>query len=139
MVAREALHIELMRVIDRVPAENLGILEKLLTEGKGGTMFACLNFEPISEEAARDAVTAAIEEAEHYERITQHRKILHECIEDAQKRIAMAGRELRTLGELYDVEYEGGSADLEAFLADAGRALRAAQALKPTDKDGEVT
>lgn len=137
MVAREVLHIELMRVIDRVPPEKLGRLERLLTEGNGGTMFGCLNFAPIGEEMARDAVTAAIEEMEHDREIIRHREGLHKAIEVAQMEVKRAISEIKRLDDLCDAEYEGGSSDLEAFLGDASRALRAAQALKPTGKDGE--
>lgn len=136
MARNEALQIALVSVLGNVPAEKLGILEKLLTEGKGGTMFGCLNFAPVSKEDARDVMTAAIEEVEHDRRIVLHRRDLHGLIAQAQTQIQRAINQAKILGDLGDVEYMDGNADLEAFLADAARSLRAAQALKPTDKDG---
>lgn len=136
MAAREALKNELLRVLDRVEPEKWGLLEKLIAEGKAGTMYGCLNFGGIGEDAAREVMTAAIEEIEHDRQIVRHRKELHKFIEQAQAQVQRAFQEIKNLDELYDVEYEGGSSDLEKFLEDAARALRAAQALKPTDKDG---
>lgn len=92
----------------------------------------------LTKDEARAVMVEALEEWEHGERIISHRRNLHESIVDAGNRIAWAFKELTTLAELGDVEYDGGHADLEAFLNDAARALRAAQKIKPTDKNGGV-
>lgn len=90
----------------------------------------------VSKDEAAAIMTAAEEEWEHGERIVLHRKRLHESIADAGSRILWALKEIETLSGLGDAEYMDGSADLEAFLNDAARALRAAQKIKPTDKNG---
>lgn len=92
----------------------------------------------LTKDEASAVMVAAEEEWEHGERIMTHRKRLHESIADAGSRIVWALKEIETLSELGDAEYMDGSADLEAFLNDAARALRAAQKIKPTDKDGNT-
>lgn len=133
----ENLKWELFRILTNYPNVDEEKLERLLAKGEAGTMFATLNFAPLGDDAARDAMQAALDELALSSNIQRTRRTLHECIADALKRIQMAEREIKRLDEMGDVEYEGGSADLEAFLASAARDLRAAQALKPTDAKGE--
>ncbi len=133
----DALMVELTKIMEHLDPDQWGHLEKLLAEGKGGTMYGALNLPPLGDESAQEIMEAAASEVRHWWTIQNHRKNLHESIADALKRIGMAQREIKQLGELGDVEYDGGSADLEAFLADAARLLRAGQALKPTDAKGE--
>lgn len=134
----ELLVSQLAGILGKLDSREWPRLERLLVEGKGGTMYGFLNLFPMSPEEAQELMTVAIREMEHDENVTAHRKKLHECIDDAQRRIQWALKEIGILGELGDVEYDGGHADLEAFLADAARALRAAQKIKPTDRDGNT-
>lgn len=62
------------------------------------------------------------------------RRRLHETIESAQGDIHCARDLLVRLDELGDVDYSGGHADVEHFLDAADRNLRAAQALKPSNR-----
>lgn len=92
----------------------------------------------VSKDEAAAIMTEAEEEWEHGERIILHRRRLHESIADAGNRITWALKEIEALSEMGDAEYMDGHADLEAFLNDAARALRAAQKIKPTDKNGST-
>ncbi|MGA5183042.1 hypothetical protein [Streptomyces pseudogriseolus] len=100
----------------------------------------------LEEQYGRERATALLEEAErdleHDEAITTQRVELHEKLTDALDHVYAAARALTELQSphLYDVEYAetGDAEDLEAFLGDARRALRAARALLPTDADGST-
>lgn len=113
-------------------------LEKLLTEGKGGTMFGFLNLAPMMPEKAERLMEQAEAEFTQGKLIVRHRRWLHSRIEDALDEIRRAKNEISELDQWGDVEYEGGHADLTSFLDEAARQLRAAQAIKPSDKDGEL-
>ena len=67
--------------------------------------------------------------------ITQLRKDLHRFISEAHSSVQQALRTMKTLDNLFDVEYEG-TGDAKLFLTDAARMLRAAQVIKPTDAEG---
>jgi hypothetical protein len=133
----ENLKWELFRILTNYPNVDGEKLERLLAKGEAGTMFATLNIAPLGDDAARDAMQAALDELALSSNIQRTRQNLHQCIADALKRIQMAERDIKKLDEMGDAEYENGSADLEAFLADAARSLRAAQVLKPTNGQGE--
>lgn len=80
---------------------------------------------------------AAQEELETRRLITRQRKELHQQIELAESNIVNAFMALKNLSEL-DPEYLDGDVDVEHFLNKASRSLRAAKALKPTGRNGEV-
>lgn len=113
-------------------------LEKLLVEGKAGTVFGVLNLPPMTEDQAFKMMSEASAEFELNAAIVKARKALHRNIEDAMTSIRRAEGAVRELSSLGDVEFEGGHADTEQHLSDAGRALRAAQAVKPSDSAGEL-
>jgi hypothetical protein len=127
---------QLAEILGRLDSKDWERLENLLAEGKAGTMYGCLNLAPLGEEGARELMDAASDEMHHSKNIVTHRQWLHSRIEDALGEIRRAEREIKTLDELGDVEYEGGSADLEKLLELTALNLRSALALKPTDKDG---
>jgi len=128
----------LASILDRLDSAQWSRLETLLAEGKAGTMYGCLNLVPLGAEGARELMDAASDEVAHWRSIKRERQALHEQIAGAQRYIQVALAQIKNLDKLGDVEYMDGHADLEAFLGDAGRLLRAAQKIKPTDKDGET-
>lgn len=134
-VSQETVY-KLADILERLPSSKWDHMEKLLAEGRAGTMYGCLNMKPLGEDEARDLMLAASEEAQRNKAITKHRQWLHNRIEDAIGEIRRAEQEIKILGELGDVEYEGGSADLEKLLELAALHLRSALAVKPTGKDG---
>lgn len=92
----------------------------------GGTPFAVAR--------ACDLVDDALGRIQHDNDIDQQRANLAENIEAAINAVTAADRSLAALmGDLYDVEYAEGirSREVEAFLNDARRMLRAAAALNP--------
>lgn len=135
-MAHEMVRSELAAILDRLDDGKWGRLEQALAKGEAGTMYGCLNLAPLGEEAARELMDAASDEMRYNRNIVRQRRELHDLIQNGLSSIHLAEQMIRRLDGLGDVEYENGSADLEAFLADAARALRAAQALKPTGKDG---
>ena len=128
---------QLAEILERVDSKDWERLEALLAEGKAGTMYGCLNLSPLGKEGARELMAAASDEMHHNKSIVTHRQWLHRRIEDALSEIQRAEKEIKTLDELGDVEYEGGCADMEKLLDLAALNLRSALALKPTDKDGK--
>lgn len=138
MVHSEVMTAKLAEILERLDPKEWPRLEALLVKGETGTMYGFLNMTPMTEGEARELIDAASDEMHHHQNITNHRKKLHEFIDGAQVHIQRAVREIGILDELGDVEYEGGSPDLDAFLNDAARLLRAGQKVKPTDKDGNV-
>ncbi|MGV9816359.1 hypothetical protein ACWDTQ_31150 [Streptomyces cellulosae] len=100
----------------------------------------------LEEQYGRERAEALLDEAERDlerdEAITAQRVELHEKLTDALEDVAAASRALRELQSpgVYDVEYADTIAadDVETFLADSRRMLRAAMALLPTDADGET-
>lgn len=120
----------MLRGVDTLELENrlaLGTLNELDSE---------LRLLQLNKEEVRSVISAAKALHEHILNITAKRIELHQCIEWAEGEALRALRLMKDLDELGDVEYEGGRADVEHFLKDAARSLRAAQALKPTDKNG---
>lgn len=75
---------------------------------------------------------AAMMEAEHDREIDIARADLLAHIAAAQDAMRKAQRARARLVELYDVEHAEGSHDFGHYLEEAGRALRAAEALNPT-------
>jgi hypothetical protein len=97
-----------------------------------------LRLRKLDGDALASVMTEAEEEWQYGQNIILQRKALHTQIDEAHSQVRMALAQLRNLDELGDVEYMGGCADVEHYLHEAGRALRSAQALKPSNKDGEV-
>lgn len=63
---------------------------------------------------------------------------LHGNLDEALRRIKAAQRNVQELRDLGDVEFLEGNGDVELFLKDAARMLRAAQEMKHTDETGEM-
>lgn len=63
---------------------------------------------------------------------------LHGNLDEALRRIKAAQRNVQELRDLGDVEFLEGNGDVEQFLKDAARMLRAAQEMKHTDETGEM-
>lgn len=68
----------------------------------------------------------------------QAARSLHGNLEEALRRIKAAQRNVQELRDLGDIEFLEGNDDVDQFLKDATRALRAANALKHTDETGEM-
>ena len=68
----------------------------------------------------------------------QAARSLHGNLDEALRRIKSAQRNIQELCDLGDIEFLEGNGDVEQFLKDAARALRAAQEMKPTDETGEM-
>ncbi len=111
---------------DRLMAGTIRDLDPKLNLSKMNKATAIKVFE-----AGRDAYN-------HDEEIIRFRRILHEEIRKAGSAIVRAERAMGDLDGMGDVEYEGGCDDVAKFLKDALRMLRAAQAIKPSDADGET-
>lgn len=111
-------------------------LEKHLAGGTAGTLDPQLAMEPLGAERAVELIEEGRSEIGRERNITRIRQNLHLHIGKAQEVIRDALRDVRTLSDIGDVEYEGGDADTEQCLNEALRQLRLAQAIKPTDKDG---
>ncbi|MFE7965409.1 hypothetical protein ACFU0X_20635 [Streptomyces cellulosae] len=100
----------------------------------------------LEEQYGRERAEALLDEAErdleHDEAILTQRVELHAKLTGALDDVHAATRALTELqsSRLYDVEYADTIAadDVEAFLKESRRALRAALALLPTDADGEA-
>jgi hypothetical protein len=123
-------------VMKKVGEERWGELEKRLAEGTGATLDPELGMKPLGADQAAELVGEACTEIERERNITQTRQNLHLHIDKAQQVIHEALWDVQFLSGLGDVEYEGGDADTEHCLNEALRQLRLAQAIKPTDKDG---
>ncbi|MEU9755709.1 hypothetical protein AB0D90_21660 [Streptomyces althioticus] len=101
----------------------------------------------LEEQYGRERAEALLDEAErdleHDETILTRRVELHKKLTAALADVHAATRALTELqsSHLYDVEYADTivADDVEAFLNESRRALRAALALLPTDADGETT
>lgn len=63
---------------------------------------------------------------------------LHGNLDEALRRIKAAQRNVQELRDLGDIEFLEGNGDVELFLKDAARMLRAAQEMKHTDETGEM-
>ncbi|MFE0472368.1 hypothetical protein ACFW2V_12175 [Streptomyces sp. NPDC058947] len=123
-------------VMRRIGEDRWEELERHLVQGSAGTLDHRLDRGPMAGEAAIELVEEARSEIERERNITRTRRNLHQRIADAQAVVQGALREIKTLADLGDVEYEGGDADTEHCLGEALRQLRLAQAIKPSDKDG---
>lgn len=126
--------------MDKVGDDRLEELEKMLSAGTAGEIdpeLAALG--PLGDEAAAELIDAARPEYEQGKAIPRLRKELHERIDDAMTEIRAAQRTMRLLwADWGDIEYEDGHADTDHCLDEALRQLRLAQAIKPSDKDGEL-
>lgn len=122
-----------------VGEDRLEELEKMLAAGTAGEVDPELaRLGPLGAEKAAELIEAARPEYEQSLAIVRHRKELHQHIDQAQRVIKDAFRSIRELGGWGDVEYEGGHRDTEDCLNEALRQLRLAQAVKPSDKDGDL-
>lgn len=125
-------------LMDRVDRNNWHTeIEGRLRSGTIHELDPHLRLAKLDGDALASVMTEAEEEWQHGQSILTGRKELHVCIQEALHAVQMVKRQLKNLDELGDVEYMGGNADVEHFLEEAARALRAAQALKPTDEKGE--
>jgi hypothetical protein len=125
--------------MEKVGDDRLEELEKMLSAGTAGEVdpeLAALG--PLGDEAAAELIEKARPEYEQGKAIVRLRKELHEHIDQAQRVIRDAFGSIRDLSGWGDVEYEGGHRDTEDCLNEALRQLRLAQAVKPSDKDGEL-
>lgn len=114
-------------------------LEHRLEAGTLGELDRRLKLPPLDGEEGVLLFEAAREQAERGMLVVRHRRLLHQQIEATQAAIARALQTVETLDEaLGDPEYQGGHADTEHYLNEAARSLRAAQRVKPTDKDGRL-
>lgn len=68
----------------------------------------------------------------------QAARSLHGNLNEALGRIRKAERNIQDLKDLGDIEFLEGNGDVEQFLKDAARALRAAQEMKHTDEMGDM-
>lgn len=89
-------------------------------------------------ELARDLYQEAVEIAETNRLMRQAGRSLHGNINEALSHIAKALRNRDELRDLGDIEILDGNGDVEQFLKDAARLLRAAQEMKHTDETGEM-
>lgn len=89
-------------------------------------------------EIAHDVFEEAVQIAEENRASRRVGASLHTNIGRTLERIRMAERDIQTLKDLGDIEFLEGNGDVEAFLRDAARALRAARGLKHTDETGEM-
>lgn len=80
----------------------------------------------------------AVEIAERNRLLRQAARSLHGNIGEALAHIKKAQRNIGELRDLGESEYVDTRTDVEKFLEDAGRALRAAQEMKGTDETGEM-
>lgn len=76
--------------------------------------------------------------AETNRMLRQAARSLHGNLNEALDRIRKAERSIQDLKDLGDVEFLEGNGDVEQFLKDAARLLRAAQEMKHTDEAGEM-
>lgn len=68
----------------------------------------------------------------------QAARSLHGNLNEALGCIRKAERNIQDLKDLGDIEFLEGNGDVEQFLKDAARALRAAQEMKHTDEMGDM-
>lgn len=122
----------------KVGHDGLEELEKRLANGTAGFVVEELGMlGALGEKAAAELIEAARPDFEQIVNITRLRKELHQRIDDAQKEIQEAQRVIRDLWRDWgDVEYMEGDDDTEHCLNEARRQLRLAQAIKPTDENG---
>lgn len=135
--SRTLLIDRLATLLERVGEDRWAELEERLTAGTLGVVDPELrDLTPLDGAESVEVFESARAEAERQRYITRQRQNLHRQIEAAQGEIRRALDTMRTLDDLGDVEYEGGDADTEHHLNEALRSLRAAQAVKPSDADG---
>lgn len=108
--------------------------------GSGHAVAPDVDFGPPPEipELAHSLYEEAVQIAETSRLMRQAARSLHGNLDEALRRIRAAERNIQELKDLGDIEFLEGDGDIEAFLKDATRMLRAAQGLKHTDAMGEV-
>jgi hypothetical protein len=127
---------DVAQVMHQVGQERWEELEQHLAVGSAGALDHRLDGEPLGGERASELIGEALGEVERDRNITRTRQNLHLHIQKAQGVIHDTLRDVQTLSDIGDIEYEGGHADTEHCLNEALRQLRLAQAIKPSDKDG---
>lgn len=70
--------------------------------------------------------------------LRQAARSLHGNLDEALRRVRAAQRNIQELRDLGDIEFLEGNGDVEMFLKDGARLLRAAQEMKHTDETGEM-
>lgn len=109
------------------------------TGGKGHAFAPELDFgEPFKGGQLEYVFNEASEIAGTNRLMRQSARSLHGNIGEALVRIRSAQRNIQELRDLGDIEFLEGNGDVEQFLKDAARALRAAQVMKHTDEMGDV-
>lgn len=117
------------------------VREAIRKGGKGHPFAPELDFGEAPEGGASEAeyiYNEATEIAGTNRLMRQAARSLHGNLDEALRRIRAAQRNIQDLRDLGDVEFLEGDGDVERFLKDATRALRAANALKRTDETGEM-
>lgn len=80
----------------------------------------------------------AVDIAERNQKVRQAARNLHENIREAMSHLSKAEFDIYELRDLEAEGFETANTDVEKFLDDAQRMLRAAQGLKYTDETGEL-
>ena len=108
--------------------------------GKGHAFGPEIDFgnPPEIPELARGLFLEASQIAETDRFLRQAARSLHGNINEALMHVKKAQRNIQELKDLGGVELLEGNGDVEQFLKDAARALRATQALKHTDETGDL-
>jgi hypothetical protein len=108
--------------------------------GKGHAFAPDLDFgnPPDIPEMAFGLFQEASQIAETNRFLRQAARSLHGNINEALAHIRKAQRNIQELKDLGDVEFLEGNGDVEQFLKDAARLLRAAQEMKHTDETGDL-
>jgi hypothetical protein len=117
------------------------VREAIEKGGKGHHFAPELDFGPPPEGGASEAeyiYSEATEIADRNRLLRQAARSLHGNIGEALTHIRKAQRNVSELRDLGEAEFMDGDSDVEQFLKDAARLLRAAQELKGTDETGEM-
>lgn len=136
--ASEEVADRLADLMEKVGSDRWGELEQRLVAGTLRELDPDLNLSKMDKDTAVEVFETARSYYETGQAVIRTRKELHRHLDDAQRSIALARKAMKDLWEVWgDAEYEGGDRDVEKFLDESLRNLRAAQALKPTGKDGD--
>lgn len=132
---------DIITVLGSIDRAHWPEVREALAKGGSGHSFAPgLDFgnPPEIPEIAYDLFQEAVE---NLEQNRMHRRVaatLHSNIDEALKRIRQAQRNIQEMKDLGDIEFLEGDGEVDRFLKDATRMLKAAQALKHTDETGEL-
>lgn len=126
--------------MDKVGYDRLDDLEKRLADGTAGEIDPKLaELEALGAEGAAELIEAARPQYEQGRAIVRIRKELHEHIDNATRDIARAQAAMRQLwSDWGDIEFEDGHAATDRCLTEALHQLQCAQAVKPSDADGDI-